>query len=121
MREFVLSVSRDTQSVFSRRKVASDRVFKKPLFKFEGSRHAISISSYMREQRDLELTGGVAGPMSSVVTHTFEQDQPSIAQHLVCKPHHRNVTGEEGSQGGGQGQSEGGCGFPLLLQLSFVW
>lgn len=80
--------------MFSRRKPTSDRVFKKPLFKFDGSRHAISISSYMREQRDLELTGGVAGVLSSVAPHGFEQDQPSIAQHLVCKPDHRNVTGK---------------------------
>ncbi len=85
---------RDTQSVFFRRKPMSGRVFKKPLFRFDSSRHAISISSYMREQRDIELTGGVSGGVSSSVVHHFEHNQPSIGQHLVCKPHYRNVTGK---------------------------
>ena len=79
--------------MFSRRKPLTGRILKKPLFKFDSSRHAISISSYMREQRDLELTGGVSQSVSSAVVHHFDHDQPSIAQHLVCKPHHRNVTG----------------------------
>ena len=48
----------------------------------------------MREQRDLELTGGGEGGGSEpVAAHHYEQDQPSIAQHLVCKPHNRNITG----------------------------
>ena len=79
--------------MFSRRKPATARVTKKPLFRFDSSRHAISINSYMREQRDLELTGGEGASSEPVAAHHYEQDQPSIAQHLVCKPHNRNITG----------------------------
>lgn len=81
----------DAHSMFSRRKPPTARVTKKPLFRFDSSRHAISISSYMREQRDLELAGG-----GEVAVRHYEQDQPSIAQHLVCKPHNRNITGGYG-------------------------
>ena len=83
----------DAHSMFSRRKPATARVTKKPLFRFESSRHALSINSYMREQRDLELTGGGEGGGEPVAAHHYEQDQPSIAQHLVCTPHNRNITG----------------------------
>lgn len=79
--------------MFSRRKPATARVTKKPLFRFESSRHAISISSYMREQRDLELAEGGGKGAEPVATRHFEQEEPSIAQHLVCKPHNRNITG----------------------------
>ena len=82
--------------MFSRRKPMTGRVTKKPLFRFDNSKHAISISSYMREQRDLKLAGGGALQDTSLAAHHFEHDQPSIAQHLVCKPDHRNVTGEGG-------------------------
>ena len=82
----------DAHSMFSRRKPPTSRVTKKPLFRFESSRHAISISSYMREQRDLVLAEGSEGTEPVAVRH-FEQDQPSISQHLVCKPHNRNITG----------------------------
>ena len=76
--------------MFARRKVVL-RVTKKPLFRFESSRHAISVSSYMREQRDIELARG-----EEPITHSnrhFEEEQPSLSQHLVCKPHHHNITG----------------------------
>ena len=67
---------------------------KKPLFRFDSSRHAISVHSYMKEQRDIELVEG--GLDVDTVVHSnrhFAEDQPSIAQHLVCKPHNRNITG----------------------------
>ena len=79
--------------MFSRRKPPTARVTKKPLFRFDSSRHAISISSYMREQRDLELAEGGAEGAKPVPAHHYEHDQPSISQHLVCKPHNRNITG----------------------------
>ena len=51
----------------------------------------------MREQRDLELTGGGegggGGVKEQVAARHFEQNQPSISQHLVCQPHNRNITG----------------------------
>lgn len=94
MTEFCYS---DAHSMFSRRKPASARVTKKPLFRFDSSRHALSINSYMREQRDLELTGA-EGASEPVAPHHYEQDQPSIAQHLVCKPHNRNITGAHGGR-----------------------
>ena len=67
------------------------RVTKKPLFRFETSRHAISVTSYMREQRDIELARGEE-PVASGNRH-FEEDQPSLSQHLVCKPNYHNITG----------------------------
>ena len=45
----------------------------------------------MREKRDIELAMG-----EEPVTHSnrhFEEEQPSLSQHLVCKPHHQNITG----------------------------
>ena len=48
----------------------------------------------MKEQRDIELVEG--GLDVDTVVHSnrhFAEDQPSIAQHLVCKPHNRNITG----------------------------
>lgn len=81
----------DVHSLFSRRKATTTRMTKKPLFRFDSSRHAISINSYMREQRDLELAKGAEG-VEPVSAHHFEQDQPSITQHLVCKPQNRNIT-----------------------------
>ena len=86
---------RDTHSVFPRRKATTGRVTKKPLFRFNSSKHAISINSYMREQRDIQLVGGGGAEGAKALSaHHFDHDQPSIGQHLVCKPHHRNVTGE---------------------------
>ena len=87
----------DTIAMFSRKKTIASRVTKKPLFRFDSSRHAISVSSYMREQRDIELVGGKEGAES--VAHGnrhFSVDQPSISQHVVCKPSNRNITGEGG-------------------------
>ena len=46
----------------------------------------------MREQRDMELAGG-GGRVELVGTRHYDQDQPSISQHLVCQPHNRNITG----------------------------
>ena len=91
----------DTIAMFSRKKTIASRVTKKPLFRFDSSRHAISVSSYMREQRDIELVGGKEGAES--VAHGnrhFSVDQPSISQHVVCKPSNRNITGEGGGGGG---------------------
>lgn len=69
----------------------------------------MSISSYMREQRDLELAeGGAAGPEGAPVA--YEQDQPSISQHLVCKPHNRNITS-------GCGPGEGVVYYDTILLL----
>ncbi|KAL5471350.1 hypothetical protein EMCRGX_G029456 [Ephydatia muelleri] len=63
---------------------------KQHLFHFESSRHAMSVTSYMREQHDLELfkEGGASVPSTE---HMFQHDQPSVAQHLVCKPSPKNV------------------------------
>lgn len=60
------------------------------LFHFESSRHAMSVTSYMREQHDLELVkeGGASVPSNE---HMFQHDQLSIAQHLVCKPSPKNI------------------------------
>ncbi len=80
--------------MFSRRKPPTARVTKKPLFRFDSSRHAISISSYMREQRDMELAEGGQGAEPGGPTQHYEEGgQPSISQHLVCQPHNRNITG----------------------------
>ena len=87
---YCLSSVRDTQAVFARRKAVM-RVTKKPLFRFESSRHAISVISYMREQRDIELAKGEEGAGTS--NRHFEEEQPSLSQHLVCKPHYHNITG----------------------------
>ena len=46
----------------------------------------------MREQRDMELVEGGTRTESTGVT-TYADDQPSISQHLVCKPLNRNITG----------------------------
>ncbi len=45
----------------------------------------------MREQRDIEL---VEGGVRVESMNTYADDQPSISQHLVCKPANRNITGE---------------------------
>lgn len=97
--------------MFSRRKPPTARVTKKPLFRFDSSRHALSINSYMREQRDLELTGG----SEPVAAHHYEQDQPSIAQHLVCKPHNRNITGTAGEGRGTEHWANLFCAVTLQL------
>ena len=68
------------------------KMSKKLFFRFESSRHAISVSSYMKEQRDSEL---VKGGVRVESMNTFADDQPSISQHLVCKPANRNITGED--------------------------
>jgi exocyst complex component 4 len=57
-------------------------------FRFDSSRHAISINSYMKEQRDLELTEGVERGTASGAA----MDQQAVVQHLVCKPSKRNIT-----------------------------
>lgn len=69
----------------------SHRAGKKPFFKFDSSRHAISVSTYMREQRDLELAEGqeVGGSSQG---QAFPEEQLSMTQHMVCKPSVKNIT-----------------------------
>ena len=33
--------------------------------------------------------------MSQIERHTFEDNQPSISQHMVCRPSARNITGND--------------------------
>jgi exocyst complex component 4 len=66
---------------------------KQPLFRFDNSRHAISVSSYIKEQRDKELVSQVqTGQLSAKMDHHFDEGQPSMSQHIVCKPSIRNIT-----------------------------
>ena len=82
----------DVNAYFLTKKRAVSKVTKKPLFRFDSSRHAISIISYMREQRDLELVEAGAESVAIGNRH-FSEDQPSISQHMVCKPDAMNITG----------------------------
>ncbi len=82
----------DFFATYLRPKKHPNKVSKKLLFRFESSRHAISVSSYMREQRDIEL---VEGGTRAESMNTYADDQPSISQHLVCKPANRNITGKK--------------------------
>ena len=82
------------QMYFATKKKSALKVTKKPLFRFDSSRHAISVISYMREQRDLELAEGGEGTDSAAIGgRHYTEDQPSVSQHMVCKPSARNVTG----------------------------
>ena len=81
----------DFFAAYVRPKKNPTKASKKPFFRFESSRHAISVSSYMREQRDIELVEGGVGAESM---SKFPDEQPSISQHLVCKPGYRNITGK---------------------------
>lgn len=44
--------------MFIKRRVPA-KTRKQPLFRFDNSRHALSVSSYMKEQRDKELASQV--------------------------------------------------------------
>ena len=56
----------ELQAAYSRKK-ASNKLTKKSIFRFDSSRHALSVSSYLREQRDIEL----AKVRPLVDTHTL--------------------------------------------------
>lgn len=34
-----------------------------------------------------------SGKVSAKIEHNFEENQPSISQHMVCRPSTRNITG----------------------------
>ena len=100
-----LSSARDPSDVHAlfAPKMKPSKMAKKALFRFESSRHAISISSYMKEQRDIKLAEGLEGVDSPAHNnqHFALGEQPSIVQHLVCKPSARNITGVwRGREGG---------------------
>ena len=66
----------------------------------------------MREQRDLELAEGGEGTDSAAMGgRHYAEDQPSVSQHMVCKPSARNITGVcvggGGERGGGERGEEG--------------
>ncbi|XP_003386577.1 PREDICTED: exocyst complex component 4-like [Amphimedon queenslandica] len=77
--------------VIFKKKVAT-KTRKQPLFRFDNSRHALSVSSYIKEQRDKELAAQVQSGQVAQLEHNFEDNQPSISQHIVCKPSARNIT-----------------------------
>ena len=57
-----------------------------PLFKFDSSHHAISISIYLKERRHAELAStGNTDP-------SFSRMESSASQTLVCIPQMRNIT-----------------------------
>ena len=37
-----------------------------------------------------------SGKVSAKIEHHFEENQPSISQHMVCRPSTRNITGMYG-------------------------
>ena len=95
----------DMQMYFATKKKSAPKMTKKPLFRFDSSRHAISVISYMREQRDLELAEGGEGTDSAVMGgRHYAEDQPSVSQHMVCKPSARNITGVCVWEGGGRSE-----------------
>ena len=53
-------------ALFSRRKVPT-KTRKQPLFRFDNSRHALSVSSYIKEQRDKELASQVKVTMTTLI------------------------------------------------------
>lgn len=82
----------DINTFFAVKKKTATKGTKKLTFRFDSSRHAISVSSYMREQRDLELAEGMEGGEGVPHSSHLAEDQPSISHHLVCKAMARNIT-----------------------------
>ncbi|CAI8041439.1 Exocyst complex component 4 [Geodia barretti] len=78
----------DVQAMFATKRRTGRKGHGILSFRFDSSRHAISINSYMKEQRDLELAEGVERGTASGAA----MDQQAVVQHLVCKPSKRNIT-----------------------------
>ena len=62
----LLSLHYRPAALFSRRKVPT-KTRKQPLFRFDNSRHALSVSSYMKEQRDKELASQIKVTMTMLI------------------------------------------------------
>ena len=58
-----------------------------PLFKFDSSHHAISISIYLKERRHAELASSGANANAN-----YSRMESSTPQTLVCIPCMRNIT-----------------------------
>nr|CAB3243990.1 exocyst complex component 4-like [Phallusia mammillata] len=77
------SESGSLSSHFTRKRVSRPRVAK--LFRFDGSSHAISMNTYLREQRAQRRTNSLSGPTSPLMDHV-------LSNQKVCKPNPRNIT-----------------------------
>lgn len=71
----------DLNTYFSRRRQARQR--KVPLFRFDMSSHAISMTNYMREQKQ-EFYGSDG--------QVLAEDETSEQTQMVCKPNIKNIT-----------------------------
>ena len=70
-------------SYFSRKKATRPRTAK--LFRFDGSSHAISMNTYLREQRAQRRSHSIDASSSSLLDH-------ALSTQKVCKPNPRNIT-----------------------------